>query len=379
MATESFRIVSNPTAISYTSTPSNTLTTTAILDFHASIPAYSGPTRLVHLPSLHPNFKSLYMKDESHRLSLPYFKPLGLSWAIRNAIIDELSEQASFSSLPAIPEDISLLDLAAKAKEGQIKLIAASDGKLGQTVARLGKCFGIEGINTRIFVPHSVAGNVLEEVRAEGVEAIEVNGDLEDAMREAVLHSVAVDGVFVDLEEEEGYEDVPRWIVEGYSTIFNEMDVQLGGKHPDLVIVPVGIGGLAQAAVMHYKSPLRKTHYTRVVAVEPEVSSALQASLRKGERVNVKTDGSTILKNLAYGHVAEKAWEVLRDGLDMSTVVKDEEVEVAMRDLKKAGMEVGPCGGAVLAALKSLPDGNTEISGVDYESVVVLIATEGVR
>lgn len=58
-------------------------------------------------------------------------------------------------------------------------------------------------------MPSSADGNVSEKIKAEGVEVIAVEGGLEEAMREAVLHSVAVDGVFVDLEVEEGWEDIP--------------------------------------------------------------------------------------------------------------------------------------------------------------------------
>jgi len=91
-----------------------------------------------------------------------------------------------------------------------MKLIAASDGKMGQAIARLGKLFGVEGINTRIFIPSDVDGGVAEKVRQEGAEAIIVEGTMEEAVREAWLHSVAVDGVLVDVEEDENYEDIPR-------------------------------------------------------------------------------------------------------------------------------------------------------------------------
>ena len=54
-----------------------------------------------------------------------------------------------------------------------------------------------------------------------------------------------------------GYEEVPRWIVEGYMTLFAEADEQLaaaGTRGPDLVACPVGVGALAHAMVDHYLS-----------------------------------------------------------------------------------------------------------------------------
>ncbi|KAH7409570.1 diaminopropionate ammonia-lyase family protein [Cadophora sp. MPI-SDFR-AT-0126] len=373
-------IYTNAAAASYNSSPSVAVTSNTIFDFHKSLPTYTGPSELIPLPKIATslNLKNLYLKDESHRFgNLPSFKPLGLSWGIRNGIIAELSEE---SSTP-IPADISLPDLASKAKEAQMKLIAASDGKLGQAVARLGKLFGVEGINTRIFIPSDADEKVGEKVRGEGAEAIVVEGgDMEEAVREAWLHSVAVDGVLVDVEEDENYEDIPRWIVEGYSTIFKELDIQLGGKAPDWIVVPVGIGGLAQAAVTHYKAPRLWGHVTRVLTVEPETAASLHASLKKRELLTVEPE-ETIMQGMNYGKVAPAAWPVLKEGVDASVVVDDEEVKVAMEKLRGEGVEVGPCGGAVMAALEDiLKDGVARKElGMRQEVTIVLVSTEGSR
>lgn len=121
-----------------------------------------------------------------------------------------------------------------------MKLIAASDGKLGQAVARLGKLFGVEGINTRIFIPSDADESVGQKVRNEGAEAIVVEGTMEEAVREAWLHSVAVDGVLVDIEEDENYEDIPR-VCRLYSCTHNN---QLKLKVEMLIFVAVDCGGL---------------------------------------------------------------------------------------------------------------------------------------
>ena len=50
-----------------------------------------------------------------------------------------------------------------------------------------------------------------------------------------------------------GYEQIPQWITDGYSTLFHEADEQLaaaGAGPPGLVAVPVGVGALAHAAVL---------------------------------------------------------------------------------------------------------------------------------
>lgn len=178
-----------------------------ILSFHKSLPEYN-VTPVLSQPKIAESLglKDVIIKDERLRFGLPSFKPLGLAWAMRNAIIAELSETLSES----LSNDISLQDLAKKAKEEQIKLITATDGKLGMIVAKLGKYFGVESINTRIFVAEETDENLIASIKAEGAEVLVAPGDFEVAVREAWLHSVSTDGVLVSIDAEENYEDVPR-------------------------------------------------------------------------------------------------------------------------------------------------------------------------
>lgn len=178
-----------------------------VIKFHESLPQYT-QTPLISLHSIAQSIglKQVLIKDERRRFGVPSFKPLGIAWAMRNALIAELSE----SLLEPLSQNISLADLAAKTKEARIKLVTATDGKLGRIVARLGKWFGIEGINTRVFVSSELDERVKNGIREEGAEVIEVDGDMEVVVREAWLHSVATDGVMVAIDAEEGYIDFPK-------------------------------------------------------------------------------------------------------------------------------------------------------------------------
>lgn len=164
--------------------------------------------------------------------------------------------------------------------------------------------------------------------------------------------------------------------MEGYSTIFRELDEQLDTP-PDMVLLPAGVGGLAQAAVTHYKSTSPQTKKKPLVAtVEPEKASCLQDSLKVNLRVTIKPE-ETILKHLRYETVSEAAWEVLEDGVDVSTVVEDDDVVQAVDDVKELGIDIGPCGGAVIAALKGLLESSEmEKIRLDENSVVVLVITD---
>ena len=69
-----------------------------------------------------------------------------------------------------------------------------------------------------------------------------------------------------------GYEDIPRWVAEGYATIFHENDAD-----PDVVFVPLGVGALGAAATDFYK----RTSETTIIGVEPETCACVLESIDK--------------------------------------------------------------------------------------------------
>ena len=205
------------------------------------------------------------------------------------------------------------------------------------------------------------------------------------------------------MRAEPGYEQVPGWIVEGYSTLFGELDAQLaaaGAGPPALVAVPVGVGSLAQAAVVHYRSaaergkattegcpgrgqnsaPREPSSVTAVLSVEPVAAACLLASLRAGTPVTVPT-ANTIMTGLYCGTVSSLAWPYLSGGLDAAIAVTDDEARRAAADLGAAGISSGPSGAASLAGLRAALTGKGSAGrraalAVDSASVIVLLNTE---
>lgn len=169
---------------------------------------------------------------------------------------------------------------------------------------------------------------------------------------------------------------IDQWIVDGYSTMMAEIDTQLGGNPPTLVVTPVGVGSFAQAVVSHSKAAGRGT---RVLAVEPDTAACLWKSLSQGCPTQIKTS-HTIMTGMNCGTVSDIAWPVLKSGLDMSVTVSDLESHKAVQDLLPVGIMSGPCGASTLAALRRVYEsGNFPDIGLTEDSVVVLLSTEGSR
>jgi diaminopropionate ammonia-lyase len=173
-----------------------------------------------------------------------------------------------------------------------------------------------------------------------------------------------------------GYEEVPQWIVDGYSTLFEEADAQLaelGVTHLDLVAVPVGVGSLAQAAVRHYRSGAETP---LVLSVEAAAAPPLIESLRAGEPVSVPTS-FTVMSGLNCGTVSGNAWPVLHAGLDAAVTVDEDAAIRAVHDLEALDIDAGPCGAATLAGVRALLTDERARAAIGPDATVLLLSTEG--
>ncbi|MFF1586491.1 diaminopropionate ammonia-lyase [Streptomyces sp. NPDC058286] len=333
----------------------------AVREFHAALADYA-PTPLKELPLLAHELGvgRVFVKDESCRLGLPAFKALGASWAVHRA----LAERAASGN-----------------EKGPVTLVTATDGNHGRAVARTARLLGQ---HAHVFVPQGVHPKAVAAIVAEGAKATEVAGAYDEAVRLAAQAAAAADAVLVQDTAWPGYEQIPGWIVEGYSTLCAEIDEQLATEGvlegPDLVTVPVGVGSLAQAVVTHYRSrPSGRA--PALLSVEPEGAACVLASLIRGRPVSVTT-GETSMAGLNCGTPSSIVWPCLRDGLDAAVAVPDAGSASAAARLAALGVSSGPCGAASLAGVRAAlsgvgADGRRSALQLGLSSVVVLLSTEG--
>ncbi|OBT66235.1 hypothetical protein VE03_04360 [Pseudogymnoascus sp. 23342-1-I1] len=334
--------------------------------FHEHLPLYK-PTPLAPLEELAEKFgvKSIIVKDEGNRLGLSSFKILGASWGTFRAIASRLN----------LPLNSSLNDLSGAAKNASIKLFAATDGNHGRAVAHMAKLLHLPA---EIFVPTAVNGHTRELIVKEGAEVTVIQGDYDDSVRSAAEKTAtSAGGLLIQDTSFEGYEDIPSWIVDGYSTMLHEVDSQLEerGLKPTIIITPVGVGSLATAVVSHAKSGGRSI---TTVAVEPDTAACLHTSLEAGQITPIKTSG-TIMTGLDCGTVSTTAWPLLHAGIDVSVSVSDSSCHDAVLYLARHGLFLGPCGAAGLAALLNMNPIELASISLDSDSVVVILGTEGPR
>lgn len=158
--------------------------------------------------------------------------------------------------------------------------------------------------------------------------------------------------------------------------MMHEIDGQLGEQSPSLVIAPVGVGSFAQSVVTHYKT--QHGPRSKVMSVEPDTAACLWKRLVRGESTSAQS-APTIMAGLECSTVSESSWPVLQQGIDVSATVSDYEAHEACETLHKLGVAAGPCGAASLAALRRLGPDDKSALGLNEDSVVVLLSTEGRR
>lgn len=339
---------------------------TAPRRFHRRLPDYA-PTPLVDAGSLATRLgvSHLYVKAEHERFGLPSFKMVGTSWATYRVLVERLGHE---------PEPWrDLADLADACEPLRpFALASATDGNHGRAVARLARLLGFE---CRVFVSTGLPEARRRAIEGEGAHVTVVDGTYDDAVARAALEESDRCAVVSDTSWP-GYEQVPAWVAEGYSTIFWEVDeaLEARGLPPvDAVVVPVGVGALASAAVRHYRRP-----GVVVLGVEPRAAACVLESLRAGEIRQVPGPHDSIMAGLNCGLPSRIAWPALREGLDAVVAIEDDAARRAVRSLASVGVVTGAAGAAALAGLTELAgSGDASRLGLGPDRNVLVLATEG--
>jgi diaminopropionate ammonia-lyase len=309
--------------------------------FHASLAGYATtPLRALPAVAVELGLGAVAVKDESARLGLPAFKVLGASWAVEHALRDR--------------PDVDTL-------------IAASAGNHGRAVARVA---ALRGLRARIFLPGRSAPGRRDAIAGEGAEVVVIDGDYEEAVARAADDGAQPGAIEI---ADVGESAPARWVIDGYATLFAELAEQAAF---DVVLVPIGVGSLGAAAARFGAAT-----GTRIVGVEPATAACLTASLDAGAPTTVAAPGTT-MAGMDCAEVSPAAWPDLRAGIHCTVTVTDDEAHAAMRELAAAGLAIGDCGAAPLAALRALLTDPAcaplaTAVGLDADARVALIATEG--
>lgn len=337
------------------------------LELHRRLPGYA-PTPLVEAPALAEalGVGRVWIKDESGRLGLPAFKVLGASWAAYRALEERASgDLGEWGEVEELGERLAQLK--------PLTLCTATDGNHGRAVARVA---ALLGLGARVFVPAGMAPARIRAIESEGAAVVAVEGTYDEAVERAAAEADERCLVIQDTSWP-GYETVPRWVIEGYSTILWEIEDELahrGDPGPDLVAAQIGVGAFAAAVCRHYRRP-GVSPRPSLVGVEPASADCALRSMQAGHLVSVPGPHHSIMAGLNCGFPSSVAWPAVSGGIDLFAAIEDEPVHRAMRLLAEAGVISGETGAAGLAGLLELAEAGKLSASAD--SRLLLFNCEG--
>ncbi|GAB2768026.1 threonine ammonia-lyase IlvA [Amycolatopsis magusensis] len=219
-------------------------------------------------------------------------------------------------------------------------VVCASAGNHAQGVAYACRRLGANG---RVFVPRTTPRQKRERIATLGgahVEVIVTGDSYEDASAEAKREAERTGATLVP-----AFDD-PRTVA-GQGTVASEIVAQLGFA-PDVLVVPVGGGGLLAGIV----SWMRERHpSTRIIGVEPAGAACLAAAIEAGEPVRIETVDSFV-DGAAVAIAGSVTYPIIRDSGAELTSVEEGGVCTEMLELYQSdGIIAEPAGALASAAL----------------------------
>lgn len=238
--------------------------------------------------------------------------------------------------------------------------VCASAGNHAQGFAFVCRHFGQKGV---VFMPVTTPQQKIDKTRLFGGEFVEIRlvGDFfDDCYRAALQFAEDTNGHMVPPFDH-------RDIIEGQATVAYEIADQMpGGRTPDLVMIPVGGGGLS-AGVTHYFADQQRE--TRFVFCEPSGAPSLKDSLAAGKRLKLgKVDN--FVDGAAVAEIGKEPFRQLRTfSADAVRLVPENRLCATMIEmLNVEGVVLEPAGALAIDALKDFS--RKEIRGRTIVAIV---------
>jgi len=256
---------------------------TTVREFHR---AWGPPTPLHTLPG------RVYIKDESSRFDLNAYKILGASWALHN--------------LNLVPG---------------YTIVTATSGNHGRAVAHAARKLGLV---CHVYIPAGANPIRVARIAGEGATLKFIEGDYDEAARQAERDANVHGWQLVQDLVRPGYEQIPGWVIDGYSTLFAECEEQLP-EPVETVVLHMGAGNFAEAGWRHYRGQ------ARVIVARPA-------------RGNRTLDCLTV-EDVSTG---------LLQGVEEYVEINDDDAARAVEYLEAHGISAAPSGAGGVAGMLKL-------------------------
>ena len=317
----------------------------------------------------------LCLKDESVRSPLGSFKALGAPIALVRQIL---------RLHPDFEPAAILTGRYAQALRGYT-VISATDGNHGRGLAAAAQDAGCRCV---IVLHAHVSPEREQAIAAYGADIVRIAGNYDESVQEAARLAAAHGWQVIADTSYDGYEDIPRDVMQGYGAIAEEIVEQTSAQRGRAgafthVFLQGGVGGMA-AGLASYFWEYHGAQRPCVISVEPAQADCLLQSAIQGRPAKATGTVDSVMAGLACGETSPLAWRFLQPCVDVFMTIEDEQAIEAMRTLAQGSErdtpivagESGVAGLAALEWLRSDPQRSEQV-GLTAESRVLIISTEG--
>lgn len=352
-----------------------------VRSYHRTVPGYA-PTPLRSLPGLASalGIRALYIKDESLRFGLNAFKALGATWALARVIARELGlDHREMQFQDFLNPDI-------RSRIQKMNFATCTDGNHGRGVAWAAKNLGCRA---RIYMPAGTVESRIKNIEREGARVVVTEMNYDDTVRLAAAEARKNNWHLVQDTAWEGYETIPLWILQGYTTMADEALDQIEKSAmplPTHLFLQAGVGSMA-AAVLGYFAHALKENCPATYIIEPDRADCFYRSALAGEMQAVTGDLDTMMAGLACGEPNPYAWQILKDLATGFISCSDRTAALGMTTLARpladdppiVSGESGAVGPGLAKALMTDPAfvRIKEDMGFSRDSVLLCFSTEG--
>ena len=264
----------------------------------------------------------------------------------------------------SLKDRASLLVAEQALAHGEKRVVLASTGNAGASMACVGAAFGLDVI---LFVPAAAPRAKLLQSLLYGARVVPVEGTYDDAFGLSIAFSREFGGINRNTA-------FNPFTVEGKKTVSLEIYNQLGCRAPDVVYVPTGDGVIFSGACKGFADLVKAgliERMPRMIAVQAAGSNAIALSWSRGKETVIPST-STIADSLSVCRPAAGAMALgyLRQSEGAAMEVSDAEISAAQAELARdAGLFVEPSSAAAWAGF--MKDRGT----LDAEATVIVLLT----
>ena len=257
------------------------------------------PTPLLKLNKLNDELKlnNIYYKDEDKRFDLKSFKALGGAFAVYKIANEKKN----------------------------ITVSTATAGNHGRSVA-----WGAQrlGLKCKIFISEFVSESRAEAMRNLDAEVIRIKGNYDNSLKECIEQSNKNKWEIVQDVSWEGYKEVPKLIMAGYTIMVKEIIDEIDNNSITHVFLQAGVGGMAAAMIAGF-AKLSK-NIPQFIIIEPENADCIFQSIKNNKPTTVDIKKETVMGGMSCGDVSSIAWEILKNSANYCITIPDEAISTAV-------------------------------------------------